>query len=274
MSPEEILQVERLVNEKIRENIVLNEKRNVPFDEAKSMGAMALFGEKYGEYVRVISFDPEYSVELCGGTHVPATGQIGFFKIISESAIAAGVRRIEAVTGEKSEEYVHEKEKLIEDIHENLKNAKDLVKAVKNLVDENRELQKKVEQLLQDKVDSLKGELLESVEMINGVHFVAAQPEIDSKSAKNLAFSLRSEMDHIFLLIITSEGPKVNLTLAISDDLIREKGMHAGNMIRELAKYVKGGGGGQPSLATAGGSDSNGIVDAIEHAKRFLLSSN
>ncbi len=273
LSPDEIRKVEQIVNSRIRENINLDEKRNVPFEKAKALGAMALFGEKYGEFVRVITFNPEFSVELCGGTHVPATGQIGFFKILSESAIAAGVRRIEAVTGQKAEEYIYSKEQIIDDIQEVLKNAKDLVRGVKNLAEENKALQKKVEELAQHKIASLKGELLDSAELINGARFIETQPDIDAKTAKELAFELRTATDHLLLLIITKEEQKINLTLMVTDDLIKGRGLHAGNMIREIAAFIKGGGGGQAHLATAGGSDPHGIVPAIERCKQFLIES-
>jgi alanyl-tRNA synthetase len=233
---------------------------------------MALFGEKYGDEVRVIAFDPEYSIELCGGTHVPATGQIGFFKILSEGAIAAGIRRIEAVTGEKAEAYLYEQLAVLNEIRDVLKNTKDPVKAVRNLAEENKDLQKKIEELNQFKVEGLKDELLRKAEMINGTRFIAGKIDLDAKSAKDLAFSLNENHDSQFILFVTTSEDKVNLTLMISDNLIKDKGMHAGNLVRELAKEINGGGGGQPHFATAGGSNPKGISSVIEKAKQVIMS--
>ena len=272
MTEEEIREVERIVNHRIRENISKGEQRHVPIDDARKMGAMALFGEKYGEEVRVISFDPSYSVELCGGTHVPSTGQIGIFKIISEGAIAAGVRRIEAVTGEKAEEYFYGQLAILDEIREALKNTKDLVKGVRNLAEENKELQKKIDELNRNRVDSLKSELVQKAEMINGIRFIAASLDIDSKSAKDLAFGLNEVAGNQFILFITTADDKVTLSLMLSNDLVKSKGLHAGNIVKELAKEINGGGGGQPHFATAGGNNAKGI-DAVLGKARVLVDS-
>jgi len=274
MTREEIRKVETIVNQKIRENISSGEMKHVPLEEAKKMGAMALFGEKYGEEVRVIMFDPEYSVELCGGTHVRATGQIGLFKIISEGAIAAGVRRIEAVTGEKAEAYVNEKQATVAEIQEVLKGSKDLVKGVKSLVEENKALQRKIEELNRYRIEAIKTELLTGAEFINGIRFIASKLDVDAAMAKDLAFALNDDNVHQMILFITTTADKVNITLMLSAALIREKGLHAGNMIRELAKAVNGGGGGQPHFATAGGSNPKGIAQVMEKAREMVAISN
>src|SRR5688500_11988720 len=172
MTTEEIRKVEDIVNEKIRENIELDEKRNVPIEQAKSLGAMALFGEKYGDFVRVITFDPKFSVELCGGTHVPATGQIGLFKIVSESSVAAGVRRIEAITAEEAERYVRESLSLLDQLKDVFKNPKDLVVAAKNLIEEKNALEKKLESVHQDQANKLKDQLAAKAVKSNGYHLI------------------------------------------------------------------------------------------------------
>ncbi|MFO7613499.1 MAG: DHHA1 domain-containing protein, partial [Bacteroidales bacterium] len=272
MTEEEIRKVETIVNRKIRENIPSGEMRHVPLEDAKKMGAMALFGEKYGEAVRVITFDPEYSVELCGGTHVHATGQIGFFKIISEGAIAAGVRRIEAVTGERAEAYVYEKQMIVSEIQEQLKGARDLAKGVKSLVEENKALQRKIDELNRFRVESMKTDLINGAETINGIRFIASKLDTDAAMAKDLAFALNDDDVHQMILFITTTADKVNITLMLSAALIREKELHAGNMIRELAKAVNGGGGGQPHFATAGGNNPKGIAQAMEKAREIAKS--
>jgi alanyl-tRNA synthetase len=270
MTREEIRRVEELVNEKIRKDIAIDERRHVPIDTAKSMGAMALFGEKYGEEVRMIIFDPEYSIELCGGTHVGTTGRIGFFKIISEGAIAAGIRRIEAVTGRQAEEYVYGKEEIIEEIQEVLKGAKDLTKSVRGLVEDNKALQKKIDELLKYRLDAMKSELFSEAENINGIRFIARKVDTDAKSAKDLSFSLPESAGSTFLLLVTTSEDKVTLTLSLSADLVKERGLHAGNLVKELAREVNGGGGGQPHFATAGGTNSKGIPVVLENARKIV----
>ena len=270
MTEEEIREVEKIVNRKIRENIILHEERSVPIDEAKKRGAMALFGEKYGEQVRMIIFDPGYSVELCGGTHVPSTGQIGLFKIVSEGAIAAGVRRIEAVTGEKAEAYFHEQLDTLAEIRETLKNVKDIAKGVKVLVEENRVLQHRIDELNRYRIVALKTELEQKAEIINGIRFIGASLDLDAKSAKDLSFMLHSQPGSLFILIFTETGGKVNMSLMLSEDLVKEKNLHAGNLVKELAKEINGGGGGQPHYATAGGTKAEGIPAVIDKARKVL----
>ncbi len=270
MTPEEIRKVERMVNARIRENLPAGEHRSVPIAQAREMGAMALFGEKYGDLVRVITFDPEYSVELCGGTHVTATGQIGLLKIVSEGAIAAGIRRIEAVTADRAEEYWEEKETLLEEVSELLRGPKDLLRGLTNLVDEYQELRKQVSQLSRMKAGQIRTELVSSAAVINGITFIAASVELDSDSIKNLAFELRNEIPDLYLVIASEHEGKAGLTVAIADRLVKEKGMHAGNIIRALAKEVDGGGGGQPHIATAGGKNPSGIPAALKKAESFI----
>jgi alanyl-tRNA synthetase len=269
MTSKQIREIETIVNEKIRENILIDEKKHVPIEEAKAMGAMALFGEKYGEEVRVVSFDKDYSVELCGGTHVHSTGQIGYFKIVSEGAIAAGIRRIEAVTGEKAEEFIYSKLQIIDDIQEALKNSKDIVRTVKTLTEENKVLQKRIEELGKYRVQAMKDEMLTQAEDLDGVRFIATEVDLDAKAAKDLAFSIGSDARNTFLLLISRSADKINLTLNLSQDLVKEKNLNAGQLIRELAKLINGGGGGQPHFATAGGSNPRGIPEVLKKAKEM-----
>lgn len=268
MTDEEVAAVERMVNQKIRENIALNEQRNIPIAEAQAQGATALFGEKYGDTVRVITFDKNYSMELCGGTHVPATGQIGYFKITAETSVAAGVRRIEAITADKAEEFINQQVSLVEEAKALLNNAKDLKKGIETLLNEKAELQKRLEALENAQVQQVKAELKQKVEAVNGLNFIAQRVSIGSAEAiKNLAFALRGEVDNLFLVLTAEIGGKPNITVMISDNLVKEKGFDAGKIIRELAKLVKGGGGGQPFYATAGGSDVSGLGAVLDAAK-------
>lgn len=268
MTDEEVAAVERMVNQKIRENIALNEQRNIPIAEAQAQGATALFGEKYGDTVRVITFDKNYSMELCGGTHVPATGQIGYFKITAETSVAAGVRRIEAITADKAEEFINQQVTLVEEAKALLNNAKDLKKGIETLLNEKAELQKRLEALENAQVQQVKAELKQKVEAVNGLNFIAQRVSIGSAEAiKNLAFALRGEIDNLFLVLTAEIGGKPNITVMISDNLVKEKGFDAGKIIRELAKLVKGGGGGQPFYATAGGSDVSGLGAVLDAAK-------
>ena len=268
---EEIQQVEKIVNAKIRENILLREERALPVEKAKEMGAMALFGEKYGEFVRVISFDPAFSIELCGGTHVPATGQIGLFKIISEGGIAAGIRRIEAITAEKAEEYWYSRELLLGEISDLLKNPKELLKGVKNLLNENLELKREVSELGKLKLQQLKAEYSALVQHYNGVNFLTAKVDMDAETVKNLAYELISSIPDMFLVFATAAEGKATLTVMLSENLVKVRKLNAGNIVRELAKEIQGGGGGQPHIATAGGKNPDGIPRALEKARNFLI---
>lgn len=269
MSDEEIEQVETLVNQKIRNNSLREEAREMPMQEAQELGAMMLFGEKYGETVRVIRFGE--SVELCGGTHVTATGQIGFFKIVSESAIAAGVRRIEAITGRRAENYINEQLKTLKSIRDNIKGSQDIVAGVINLVKENSELSKKIEAFGRERVKILKANLKSKVLSENSMNIIADKVEIDNAAMlKDLAFQLKNEIENLFLVLAADIDGKPYLTIMISENLVEEKGLHAGQIVREAGKEIQGGGGGQPFYATAGGKNAAGMQAAIEKALTFI----
>ena len=268
---EELDKIEKMVNAKIRKNILLDEKRNVPIEEAKKMGAMALFGEKYGDFVRVITFDKDYSVELCGGTHVKSTSEIGLFKIISESSVAAGVRRVEAISGQKAIDYVNNQLKELDKLKELLNNSKDVVKAVQQLMGENQQSKKEIELFIQQKAATVKTSLLEKVHKNNGINFIAEKIDLPSADAiKNLSFDLKKEVDNLFLLLAAEVEGKAHLSLIISDNLVKEKSLDATKIIRELSKEIQGGGGGQAFYATAGGKNPGGIQNALNKAATFI----
>ncbi|MBN2612539.1 MAG: alanine--tRNA ligase [Bacteroidales bacterium] len=270
LTDEEIEEVESIVNRKIRDNISSNID-HMPFDDARKLGAMALFGEKYGDTVRVVQFDD--SIELCGGTHVHSTGEIGFFKIISESAVAAGVRRIEAITGTKFEAYFKQQEKLIGNIKSLLKNPQDLEKAVQSLVEENASLQKQVEQLNKEKTGRLKNLLLNKVQKNGNMNIIAEKVDIESAGLmRDLAYQLKDQVENLYLVLGANLDDKANLAIMISEELVKEKNLHAGQIIREAAKEIQGGGGGQPFFATAGGKDIAGIEKAIKKAVELAAS--
>lgn len=265
---EQIAEVEKIVNTQIRRNIRLNEQRNVPIEEARKMGATALFGEKYGEFVRVITFDPAYSVELCGGTHVGATGQIGFLKIVSESAVAAGVRRIEALTGPKALEYVHEQDNLLKEVKELLKNPSDLPKAVAALLEDKQKLSKELELLHAQQSGLIKDELIKAVVASNGVNSIIQKISVPNADVlKKISFELRNEVEHLFAVLAADIDGSPQISVIIADNLVADKGLNAGNLVREFAKAIKGGGGGQPFFATAGGKDLSGLDQVISEAK-------
>lgn len=269
VSDEELKQVEELVNRRIRENYLLEEKRNMPIDKAQELGAMMLFGEKYGDTVRVIKFGN--SVELCGGIHVKNTAQIGSFKIVSESSIAAGIRRVEAITSVAADEYLNGKLSLIDEIADLLKSPKDIKKAIEDILQHNNSLVKEIEALKKEKAGSLKNELISSVEQINGIQFIAKKVDLDNASIKDLAFQLKGQLENLFLILGSESEGKAVITVALSDSLINEKGLNAGNIIRTLAKEIQGGGGGQAFFATAGGKNPEGINNALLKAKEFLV---
>jgi alanyl-tRNA synthetase len=269
MTDEEIRQVEDMVNDRIRENIFRTVNNNVPIDDALEMGAMALFGEKYGDRVRVVTFNPEYSVELCGGTHAEATGQIGLFKITSEGAIAAGVRRIEAVTGGTAEAFVNEQIETLKSIKDQFKNQANTLQAVQHAVEQNKKLEKELEKLQKEKALQESEGLFNDAEEVNGVKFIAKQVNMDVKQAKDLAFKLRSLGGETLIVLALTTGDKVNLVVSVSDILV-EKGMNAGNIIKQIARKIRGGGGGQPHMATAGGKYAEGIEAAFEEARGLL----
>ncbi|MBK6987297.1 MAG: alanine--tRNA ligase [Bacteroidetes bacterium] len=271
VSDEEIQKIEKIVNEKIRENILLDERRNVPVQQAMDMGAMALFGEKYGEFVRVITFDPNYSIELCGGTHVKATGQIGQIKVVSESAVAAGVRRIEAITADKADSYFEEQQLQLNSIKELLKNPKDLVQRIQGLLDENTALQEQINVFVNEKTQVIKKELIGKIKSVNGINFLAEKVELPTADAlKNLSFELKNQIDNLFFLAGAEIDGKAMLSLIVSDNLVKDKNLNATNIIRELSKEIQGGGGGQPFYATAGGKNPAGLSKALEMAGSFI----
>jgi len=270
MTEEELAQVEHLVNEKIRENIIVHTDPKVAISDAQKMGAMMLFGEKYGEVVRVVTMDENYSRELCGGTHVKATGQIGYFKIVSESAVAAGVRRIEAITADAAETLINQQFALVNELKDLLK-AKDLAKSVEQLLQEKAELSKKLEAFEAEKTVQLKNELKQKVTSQSNGNVLIERVTISSaEQLKNLSFQLRNEIENLFCVLGCELNGKPMLSVMISDNLVADNKLHAGNIVKELAKHIQGGGGGQPFYATAGGNNSNGLADALAKAKTIL----
>lgn len=266
---EQIAEIEKIVNAKIRENISSQIDVDVPIEEAKERGAMALFGEKYGDAVRVVTFDPEYSVELCGGTHVPSTGQIGVFKILSESSIAAGVRRIEAVTAEGAQEYMFAELDLLNTIKEKFRNPKDLEKTIDGLIQEKNALQKEVESNHRAMAGQLKGEIKSAAEQIGDVQFIAYQGKFPSSDAvKQISFELKGEAEKIVVMVAAEVNEKPLLSVILSDSLTDK--LNAGELVRGMATHIKGGGGGQPFYATAGGKDLTGLKDALEQGIKMV----
>lgn len=271
VTDEEIQKIEKIVNEKIRENVLLDERRNVPVQQAMDMGAMALFGEKYGEFVRVITFDPTFSIELCGGTHVKATGQIGQLKVVSESAVAAGVRRIEAITADKADAYFEEQQMQLNSIKEILKNPKDIVQRIQGLLDENASLQEQINVFVNEKTQLIKKELIGKIKSLNGINFLSERVELPTADAlKNLSFELKNQIDNLFFLAGAEIDGKAMLSLIVSDNLVKDKNLNATNIIRELSKEIQGGGGGQPFYATAGGKNPAGLSKALEMASSYI----
>ena len=270
ITDEELHEIEKIVNTKVRENIFSNIQQ-MTIDDAKKTGAMALFGEKYGDVVRVVEFDKNYSIELCGGTHVKATGQIGYFKITSESAVAAGIRRIEAVTSVKAEEFFNEQTATLNEVKALLKNNKDVIKSLSNLVEENNDLQKQLQSLLKEKAQSIKQTLLSKVIAKNGINVIVEQITFDSaEEIKNILFEIRNQIENCVCVIGAEVKGKPSISVIIDDNLVKEKNLNAGNIIRDLAKEINGGGGGQPFYAQAGGSKLEGLSSAIEKAKSLF----
>jgi alanyl-tRNA synthetase len=262
VTPEQIREVEHIVNEKIRQNIPLEEYRDYPIEKAKELGAIALFGEKYGDKVRVVKFGD--SVEFCGGCHAASTGQLGMVRIMSESSIAAGVRRIEAITGKEVEATFDMMQDFMNDLRTLLNNAPDLLTTIQRAIAENKELQSQVEEYKAQKAKELKNVLIERAKNINGVKVISGVLPVEPQYAKDIAFQLRSQFTEDLLVVIgCAPQNKPTLTVALSDDLVAE-GKNAGQLVREAAKLMKGGGGGQPHFATAGGKDPEGMRAAIE----------
>lgn len=273
VTDEEIAQVEALVNQKIRENIALLEERAVPIEEARAKGARALFGEKYGDTVRVITFDPDFSIELCGGIHVPSTSVIGQFKITAESSVAAGVRRVEAITAQAAEDYINKKLAVLDEVNELLKVPKDISKAVGSLIEERADLLKKVEQFRQQAAKGLKSQLLNTVKAQGGSNLIIEQIEAESADTiKQVAFDLRKELDSMILVLAANIGGKPQVLVMISDSLVESKKLNAGQIVRDLAKEIQGGGGGQAFFATAGGKNLEGLGSVVEKAQAYFES--
>lgn len=271
MTDQELAQIEKIVNEKIRANIPLIEDRSLPIEDAKKAGAMMLFGEKYGETVRMITFDPGFSRELCGGCHVKFTGQLGFFKITSESGIAAGVRRIEAVTAGKAEEYINNQLHELSAIRSFFKNNSNTVRNIADLQEENKSLQKEIEKLRALQAVGMKDSLLKSVKSHNGASIVVAKlKDIDTKSAKTLSVNILSELQNGVVMFGFEDKDKATIMLSIDESLVKDRSWHAGNIIKELAKNINGGGGGQAFYATAGGSDISGLEKALSQLDNYL----
>ena len=269
VSREELDKIQARVNELIRENLVKEENRAVSFDEAKGMGAIALFGEKYGDFVRVIKFGD--SVELCGGTHVPATGQIGSIIITSESAISAGVRRIEAITSDHAEVFVKKHLDELSEVKSVLNNTQNLKKSVEDLLAQNSRLQKQIEEFERKAASGIKQELKNKIQIINGVNVIAEVIQLDSAQAvKDLAFQLKGEIDNLFLALGSVIAGKPSISVMIAENLVAEKGLNAGTIVREASKEMQGGGGGQAFYATAGGKDVSGLAAAVDKAKSFV----
>ena len=265
VSAEQLRQVERIVNKMIREDLPLDEHRDTPIEEAKKLGAVALFGEKYGDKVRVVRFGP--SAEFCGGIHVKSTGHIGFFKIISESSVAAGIRRVEALTGKAAEEAIYDVEDTLETIKGMFNNTKDLQKAIQKSIDENAGLKKQVEQFNAQLVQQMCDRLVANAQEENGVKVIKAVVPFDGANAKDLVFKIRERIpEHLACVIGSNANGKPMLSVMFSDDMVKEHSLNAGQIVREAAKLIKGGGGGQPYFAQAGGKDLDGLNAAVEKA--------
>jgi alanyl-tRNA synthetase len=268
ITSEELKEVERFVNARIEGKLNLEEKRSVPMEQAVSDGAIALFGEKYGDVVRTIRFGN--SIELCGGTHVKNTADIWHFKIKSEGAVASGIRRIEAITNDSAKEYYAKNNASFEQVKLALNNSIDPVKSISDLKSENSKLKKQIESLLKDKAVSMKGDLKQEVTLVNGVHFLAKMVDLDASGIKDLSFELGEQFENSVLLFGTEQNGKALLSCYVSKQLVASKGLNAGTIVRELGRYIQGGGGGQPFYATAGGKNPAGLQEALDKAKSYI----
>ncbi|MBQ7149532.1 MAG: alanine--tRNA ligase [Prevotella sp.] len=263
VTDEELRQVERMVNDMIRQDLPLDEHRDTPMEEAKKLGAIALFGEKYGDKVRVVRFGP--SCEFCGGIHAQSTGRIGFFKIVSESSVAAGIRRIEAVTGKACEEAIYNVQDTLTELKALFNNAKDLKAVIEKFLDENDAMKKEIEQFRAQKVEQLKNKLVEDAKDVNGVKVVKAVLPVDPASAKDLVFKVREAISENLVCVLGSvANDKPMLSVMFSDDMVKNHDLNAGKIIREAAKLIQGGGGGQPHYAQAGGKNKDGLSAAVD----------
>jgi alanyl-tRNA synthetase len=268
MTQDEIRQVEDFVNARIQEALPIQEHRDIPILEAKEQGAMSLFGEKYGDKVRMIQFGE--SRELCGGTHVENSRDIWHFKIVSEGAIAAGIRRVEAITSEAAVAYYTDIDRQYEEVKTLLKNPTDPVAQVQKLQDEIAGLRKEVQHLQKAQAQNLSKEYIDEMTLINGVHFLAKKVDLDTPTIKDLLFDIGNEQENVLVVLANEQNGKATLSCFVSKNLVKEKDLHAGNIVRELAKHIQGGGGGQPFFATAGGKNPAGIPEALEAAKSYL----
>ncbi|RYZ24694.1 MAG: alanine--tRNA ligase, partial [Chitinophagaceae bacterium] len=271
VTDEELLQVEKIVNEKIRENIPVVIK-SMSKDEAIALGAMALFGEKYGDLVRVVMMDPTYSIELCGGTHVGSTGEVGLFKIKSESAVAAGVRRLEAVSGAAALEMVEANFSALHSIKLLLKNPKDVAAAIESLMAENAILAKRIESLEARQLVGIRNELMQKDEIIDNVSFIGEIIEVPNADAlKKLCFDFKNHLHDHLVVLCANIGGKANVAVSISETVVAAKGLDAGKIIKEIVSpLIKGGGGGQKTLATAGGQDAGNFKELMEKVKSLI----
>lgn len=268
VTDEQLFEIENIVISNIEKNIGLNENRSLPIAEAKKMGAMALFGEKYGETVRVIQF--ENSVELCGGIHISSTADIGLFKITSESAVAAGIRRIEAISGDSAQHYFRDRTATLESISSILKKPKNIEKSITDLIDKNSELSKQIELLNKEKAALIKKDLKQKILEVNGVNFLGEKVNLNTASIKDVLFQLKGEQKNFVGILANAEQNKCGISVIISENLIEEKNLNASKIIKEISHHIRGGGGGQAFFATAGGQDQNGITTAIEEVKAML----
>ena len=268
VTEEELAEVEAKVNAKILANHPLVEHRAISMDEAKASGAMMLFGEKYGDQVRMIEFDS--SKELCGGTHAPATGALGSFRITQETAVASGIRRIEAITGSAAWQTMNEERTALHTIKSLLKAPANVEKAIEDLIAKHNGLQKELDAIKQKEASAAKSDLAGNLDVINGINTFIGEMPLDAGAIKDIAFQLKNEKAPFFGVFGSNVGGKVTLTVAISDDLVSGKDLHAGNIVRNLAKHIQGGGGGQPFFATAGGKKADGLVTALEEAKSLI----
>ena len=269
VTAEELIQVENFVNARIREGLSLKEKRNIPLQIALDEGAIALFGEKYGDTVRTIKFGG--SMELCGGTHVENTKDIWHFILLHEGAVASGVRRIEAITGEFAKDFFISNSNKFKEIKKVLQNTKDPLKSIVTIQEENSDLKKQIQTLLKEKGKNLKTDLKNEISEMNGVNFLAKQVDLDANGIKDISFELGGEFDNLFLLLGTNQNGKALLSCYISKGLVTSKNLDAGKIIRELGKYIQGGGGGQPFFATAGGKNPDGLSEALSRGKDYIF---
>jgi alanyl-tRNA synthetase len=260
VTDEQLAEVEMIVNQLVRDNTSVTIFENLPIEEAKGMGAMALFGEKYGDHVRVIRFGE--SIELCGGTHTSATGNIGYIKIVSESAIAAGIRRIEAISGKQAEIFINENIHLVNEL-KGFFASPNIMGAIQKMNEETDRLKKELEEYQQEKIQHFAKEMVNNIQEINDIHVIRHNSDLLPEIMKQAAYKIKNHTENLLVVFGSTNGEKPNLIVALSDDLVA-KGMNASQLVREAAALIQGGGGGQPNLATAGGKNVNGMEAAIQ----------